>query len=93
MGALRRSSNLRFLSALRNSGVFPISERARAIRELAQAIRALPKGRKYLLANNLANLATEGDDGQEALGAVPRRSAREFRKALLAPVPISNWQS
>jgi peroxiredoxin len=45
-------------------------ERPRAVLELAQAIHALPKGSKLGLANGLANLATEGDNGQEAMNAV-----------------------
>jgi peroxiredoxin len=48
----------------------PDDERPRAVLELAQAIHALPKGSKWGLAFSLANLATEGDNGQEAMDAV-----------------------
>jgi peroxiredoxin len=46
------------------------NERPRTVLELAQAIHALPKGPKFGLANMLAELATEGDNGQEAMNAV-----------------------
>jgi peroxiredoxin len=48
----------------------PDADRPRAVLELAQAILALPKGVKFGLASNLANLATEGDNGKEAMDAV-----------------------
>jgi peroxiredoxin len=45
-------------------------ERAKEVLELARAIEALPKGSKSGLAGSLANLATEGDNGKEAMDAV-----------------------
>ncbi len=48
----------------------PDDERPKAVLELARAIQALPKGSKSGLANSLASLATEGDNGSEALSAV-----------------------
>jgi peroxiredoxin len=46
------------------------ADRPRAVLELARAILELPKGVKFGLASNLANLATEGDNGKEAMDAV-----------------------
>jgi hypothetical protein len=46
------------------------AERAKAVLELAQEIEALPKGSKLGWASSLANLATEGDNGKEAMNAV-----------------------
>lgn len=49
----------------------PDDERARATKQLALNIRALPASdRKLILANRLANLSTEGDFGHEALQEV-----------------------
>ena len=48
----------------------PDAERAKAVLELARAIQNLPKGAKANWASSLANLATEGDNGPDALKAV-----------------------
>ncbi len=48
----------------------PASARPAEVLELARAIQALPKGSKSNLAETLAGLATEGDNGKEALAAV-----------------------
>ncbi len=46
------------------------ADRPQAVLELARAILDLPKGVKFRLASNLANLATEGDNGKDAMDAV-----------------------
>jgi peroxiredoxin len=48
----------------------PDAERIQTVIELAHAIQALPKGSKSGWASSLANLATEGDNGKEAMNAV-----------------------
>jgi len=46
------------------------AERIQTVLELAHAIEALPKGSKSGWASSLASLATEGDNGKEAMNAV-----------------------
>jgi peroxiredoxin len=46
------------------------AERSKTVIELARAIQALPAGPKLSWSMNLANLATEGDQGKEAMDAV-----------------------
>jgi peroxiredoxin len=46
------------------------AERVQTVLDLAHAIQALPKGSKSGWASSLANLATEGDNGKEAMNAV-----------------------
>jgi len=58
---LERMSKLRSMSE---------ADRSRAVLELAKGILALPRGSKFALANNLASLSTEGDNGKEAMDAV-----------------------
>jgi peroxiredoxin len=48
----------------------PDAERIETVLDLAHAIQALPKGEKSGWASSLANLATEGDNGKEAMNAV-----------------------
>jgi peroxiredoxin len=48
----------------------PNADRPKAVLKLARAILELPKGMKFGLASNLANLSTEGDNGKEAMDAV-----------------------
>jgi peroxiredoxin len=58
------------LERMRKLRDLPDAERAKAVLELAQAIQNLPKGAKANWASSLANLATEGDNGADALTAV-----------------------
>jgi peroxiredoxin len=48
----------------------PDAERMQTVLELAHAIQGLPKGEKSGWAISLASLATEGDNGKEAMDAV-----------------------
>jgi peroxiredoxin len=50
----------------------PDDECATTVLELAREIQALPKGSKSGWASSLASLATEGDNGKEALNAVAK---------------------
>jgi len=58
----------------------PDADRPRVVLELANAIQELPKGSKYNLASGLASLATEGDNGQEALDAVAAALGQGLRE-------------
>jgi peroxiredoxin len=72
---------IRVLHGLRS---LPDDARARATQQLALDIRALPAGdHKWMLANELANLSTEGDFGHDTLQAVATTLA-----AALAEHPV-----
>jgi len=59
----------------------PDDVRARTTKQLALDIRALPKSeRKLSLANDLANLSTEGDFGKDSLQAVTTTLAEALRE-------------
>jgi thiol-disulfide isomerase/thioredoxin len=64
----------------------PDDVRARTTKQLALDIRALPKtARKLSLANELANLSTEGDFGHDALQEVATTLAEALREQ---PIPM-----
>jgi peroxiredoxin len=64
----------------------PDAERIRATRELALEIRRLsPKDRKEQLAEQLANLVTEGDPGQDTLQEVATTLAQALRDQPVLP--------
>lgn len=58
----------------------PDSERPNAVLDLAHAIDALPEDSKFRFAESLANLATEGDNGKEAMAAVAESLGREVHR-------------
>jgi peroxiredoxin len=64
----------------------PDAERIKATRELAHEIRRLsPKDKKEQLAEQLANLVTEGDPGQDTLQEVATTLAQALRDQPAAP--------
>ena len=69
------------------------ADRLKAVLELAQGILALPRGAKFGLANNLASLSTEGDNGKESMDAVAAALAAEWRRARRRHVLTSNLQN
>jgi peroxiredoxin len=68
----------------------PTAQRPAAILKIAAGVRALPAGLpKLRLADGLANLATEGDNGSEALQAVADTLAKALAES---PVPAKGDQ-
>ena len=55
------------------------ADRARSVLQIVEMIRALPPDMRWSLAASLANLATEGDLGKEALTAVAETLAQGLR--------------
>ncbi len=75
---------------LRGLRKVPDDKRAAVTRDLALAIRGLPATpNKLLLAEDLANLATEGDFGRETLQEVAATLAQAVRES---PVPAQNGE-
>jgi peroxiredoxin len=85
-----QASEADLISQLKGFRSVPAAQRPAAVLKIAAGIRALPGGpSKLRLANGLANLATEGDNGPEALQAV----ADTLSKALAeSPLPAKGNQ-
>lgn len=83
--ALRGDSQSKIISRLQNLRSLPTAQRIADTVQLAADIRALPPGMdKLKLADSLAHLVTEGDQGQETIQAV----ADALRQSLAeTPVP------
>jgi len=78
------------VSQLRSLRSVPTAQRPAATRKIAIDIRTLPAGLpKLKLADGLANLATEGDAGQETLQAVADTLAQALAES---PVPAKGDQ-
>ncbi|HLY20380.1 MAG TPA: TlpA disulfide reductase family protein [Bryobacteraceae bacterium] len=73
---------------LRGLRSLPDDDRGRVTRQLAIQIRELPAGgNKAMLAESLANLATEGDPGRDAMQEVAATLAQTLREQ---PVPLQD---
>lgn len=83
--ALHASNESKIIGRMQNLRSMPMPKRAATTLELANEIRALPAGMEKLkLADGLAHLVTEGDQGQETIQAV----ADTLRQCLTeTPVP------
>jgi len=76
------------LDKIRTLRKLPDDDRARTTRQLALQIRDLPAGmNKVRLANNLANLSTEGDFGHDALQEVATTLGTALREHPLPATP------
>lgn len=82
---LHASNESKIIGRMQSLRSMPMMQRAATTVELAREISALPAGiEKVKLANGLASLATEGDQGQDTIQAV----ADTLRSALAeSPVP------